>query len=260
MFGGVAGSGRKTTEPRDVPGFDRVTNATALEVRVHRGGERRVSVTVDDNLQPYLTVSVDDGELVVGTTRSIGFVGEGRVEVTVPRVSAVSVTNSGDVEVDGAQPPEPVTLRVTNSGSLTLCGGMSSLDARTSNSGSLVLCAGDDGPTLSSLWLEVTNSGDIEWRGNAELAEVSTTNSGGIQLAGQGQHLTATARSSGSIDARQFPVRSAELTAAGSGSIRANVNDGTAVVSLSGSGNVEVTGNASIDVRRDSGSGSILRR
>jgi hypothetical protein len=67
----LEGSGDVVVESRSVPEFDRVALKGCGEVFLTQGDRGSISVEVDDNLLPYITTEVVQGELILSFTEEI---------------------------------------------------------------------------------------------------------------------------------------------------------------------------------------------
>lgn len=251
------GSGTKVTQVRELTGFKAVHNDTRLDVRVRVGEAEHVEVLVDDNLQDFVKVELVGEELWVRTPEPINYWGEGRVDITLPRLTAASNAGSGEMDVDGRQTPEDLKVSGTGSGRLSLCTDASGMEAFHSGSGVMVLCQPEGTAPLTHLTFAGSGSGDVSWTGEVGEAHIQHGGSGKLTLTGRGETLTILKTGSGKGEARGFVVTDADISSSGSGSLEVTV-EGAATVLLSGSGDVELWGGGAVEVVADTGSGRIV--
>lgn len=194
-WGSLQGDGRKTTEPRAVPPFTAVRLEGPLDVEVKVGPAQAVAVTIDSNLQPEVEARVDGGTLVVSLRRSVSFRGPGKVEVSLPALTAVELRGSGDVSVDGASGGD-LRLGLAGSGDLGWRGGTArALVVELQGSGDVQLAG-----TAESLQLSLAGSGDVRAAGlSARSAKVRVDGSGDVELTLAGGALDAEVAGSGSV-------------------------------------------------------------
>jgi hypothetical protein len=253
------GNGRKVTESREVSSiFTRVENHTSLDVVVREADSSSVSLTLDENLQRYVTARVQGEALIIEDSANLSFSGEGRVVATLPRFLGARNDGSGDLFVEGVTQANALTFVLDGSGSVRYCGPASSLTANLSGSGDMTLCT-PEAQMLEGVSLELEGSGSITYDGSAKRLEATCDGSGDIHLTGQAPQLVAQARASGEIDARGFTSSNAELSVFGSGGVSATVQDGNVAVRIDGSGGVDLWGNASVRDVSLNGSGNFRR-
>lgn len=95
---GVDGNGKLKTEERSVPAFTGIEVQGGTKAEVRMGKERKVTLTTDENLLPYLKTEVRDGVLVVRSTEHINPKRDVRLVVVTPELNHLGA--SGGVELD----------------------------------------------------------------------------------------------------------------------------------------------------------------
>ena len=176
----VVGSGNTVTDVRDVPRFDQVLLEGASDVVITIAETQAVSVDVDDNLVDIITTEVVDGRLVISNSQSYSTQTGVIVRITVPELTKVGISGSGDVSVSGLAvkefdasiagsgdiavtgSAEIVTARVAGSGTIDLF-GLQAVDAtaKIAGSGDVYVCAS------SSVTAKIAGSGDVEYCGHS---------------------------------------------------------------------------------------------
>lgn len=253
---GVQGDGHKVTEVREATGFTSISNQTSLDVHVRVGEDARVEITVDENLQDRVHAEVVEGELRLTTSGLFGW-SEGRIDVSAPKVTALSNGASGNLTLDGRQEPGMLTVKSTGSGSLSFCVDAVELLIISTASGEVQLCAPAGAAGLQRLKIVGEASGAIAWTGVATEVDVIHKGSGTVTLEGNGEALMVQHHGSGGILARGFVVQTAQLNVGGSGGLEATVERAATVI-LTGSGNVDLWGAATFDID-DRGTGGVSR-
>jgi hypothetical protein len=211
----VRGNGQKTTEKRDLAGFERVAVRGEIDVHATVGPAWSVAVTIDSNLHEHVVTRVKDATLYVETARGVDlhYRGDAYVTVTLPELRALGTNGSADAVVEGGRGDlelatsgsgdirwrgEAARLEVSTSGSgeVTLSGKAESFVARTSGSGDVrareltvrdaeVRTSGsaDVDLTLTGGVLKAwtSGSGDVTWYGDAEVSEKHEAGSGEVR-------------------------------------------------------------------------------
>jgi putative autotransporter adhesin-like protein len=188
------GSGVPATQARHVAPFHGVELAGANNILIHVGGKRSVVVKADDNLIHRVTTTVQSGELVVAnrpgsfTTKS-----PMSVDVTVPTLTTLRLSGSGNLVVDGIDAGS-LKVSLPGSGTLTGSGTATRLDVTIDGSGMVQftrLVAGDARAA-------VNGSGTIFLTATDSLA-ASVAGSGAIVYAGNPSNVTKSVSGSGAI-------------------------------------------------------------
>lgn len=207
-------------EVRTVAPFTRLALSNSARVVLRQGSPQRVEVEASAADLAMLETTVDDGKLRIGTKREIGklwnsrsFEGKVTVYVTMPTVSEVSVSGSGQLQADESIRASALALSVSGSGRLSL-------------------------PRLTAdkLTSSVSGSGEIMVAGTCPTHEARISGSGNVR-ASDLRTETSSIRISGSGDGRLYASRSLDASIAGSGDVY--VSGGAKVSSsIAGSGRV----------------------
>jgi hypothetical protein len=188
------GSGVPATQARDVAAFNSVELAGSNNVVIRVGEKQSVVVRADDNLIDRVTTEVQSGKLVIANTPgSFTTKSPMSVEVDVPTLTALTLTGSGNIVVDGIA-AETLEVTLPGSGTLTGSGSATRLDVTVGGSGTVQftrLVANDVRAVLSG-------SGSIFITATKTL-DASVSGSGSILYAGNPQDVTKRVSGSGAI-------------------------------------------------------------
>ena len=188
------GSGVAATQTRDVPAFSRVELAGSNNVVVRVGEKQSVVVSADDNLLNRVTTEVRSGKLVIANTPgSFETSSPMSVEVAVPTLTALTLTGSGNILVDGIE-AESLEVTLPGSGMLTGSGTATRLGVTVSGSGTVQFTrvVADDVRAV------VSGSGSIFVTATESL-DASVSGDGAILYAGNPQNVTKSVTGSGAI-------------------------------------------------------------
>lgn len=207
-------------EVRNVAPFTRIGLSNSARVVLRQGNSQRVEVDASADDLALLETSVEDGKLRIGTRRdsgklwsSVSFEGRVTVYVTVPSISEVSVSGSGQVLAEDAVKAKSLALAVSGSGRLIM-----------------------PRVTAERITSSVSGSGQIMLGGSCPAHEARISGSGNVQ-ASDLRTETSSIRISGSGDGRLYARRSLDASIAGSGDVY--VKGGARVSSsVAGSGRV----------------------
>lgn len=209
----VRGSGYLVTEQRELPEFNSVEMCTAGKVYITYGTEQEVSVVVDQNIAEFITTSVHDGTLYIGTERGVSLSNYklivnltmtdleelvtcssgdiiGKNKFTGDRVGLVT-NSSGDICLD--LEADRLTTRISSSGDIYLSGSVDLHEATISSSGDLYafnlftyttkinISSSGNAEVYASRLLDVriSSSGDLHFKGHPTIYQ-SLSSSGRI--------------------------------------------------------------------------------
>jgi hypothetical protein len=181
---GLVDDGEPTTQTRDVSAFTSIDNQDSVDVRLHVGEPQRVKVRAGDKVIDDVRTEVRDGQLKV-TFDHRGFGGgDVVVEATVPKLTAITASGSGDIDADGIG-ADALEVRSDGSADIALEGeagrlvvdvggsgdahlaGLAAREARVDADGS-----GDvDVRVARRLDVNVDGSGDVRYHGNPSLTQ-----------------------------------------------------------------------------------------
>ena len=215
----LSGSGRTSTEQRSLPPFQGVALSGSMDLVVRQGSTQQVEVTVDDNLLPFLETEVTgsgaDARLQVRWKRgmSIYTKTDARIHVTVPRLTSLAASGSGDMTVE---PFETPSLSISISGSS---------DTRLQKL------------TTAALQISISGSGDVEGAGSATRLKIGIAGSGDVKLR-EMKSDEVSVNIAGSGDASVHADKALEVRIAGSGDVVYTGNAATVNAKVAGSGSV----------------------
>jgi Putative auto-transporter adhesin, head GIN domain len=186
-------SGAAATQTRTVAGFTSLDLAGSNNVTITVGRPQSVVVHADSTLINHVTTDVVAGTLVIGDTGSFTASGPMRVDVSVPSLTALSISGSGQISATGISTPQ-LTVTIAGSGQLSAAGTATRLDVTINGSGQArlrQLTARDVNAVISgsgliqvtataSLAASVPGSGTIIYSGNPPQVTTSVTGSGTV--------------------------------------------------------------------------------
>lgn len=191
-LGDVAG-GETQTQSRSVDAFDAIAIEGSVDVQAKVGPGLSVDVEASDKVIDKVVTRVEDGTLHVSLERGV-HVNTGRmlVRVTVPSLTSISVSGSGDASVEGLDE--------------------ASLSIAVSGSGDV-----EAGGEAESVSISVAGSGDVGARAlEVEDAKIALRGSGDIRVTATE---TATGSIQGSGDVTVHGGADCSITVAGSGDL-----------------------------------------
>jgi putative autotransporter adhesin-like protein len=174
----IGDDGPRTTQTRDVASFTRIDNRASVDVRLHVGEPQSVRVRAGEKVIGDVGTEVHDGTLELRFDHS-GFGGRDVVvDVSVPKLTGIEVSGSGDVDARGID-SDVFELRSEGSADIALEGTVSRLSVKLDGSGDADL----DRLVAREARVFVGGSGDADVRADERL-NVALDGSGDVRYAG----------------------------------------------------------------------------
>lgn len=174
----IGDDGPRTTQTRDVAAFTSVDNRSSVDLRLHVGERRRVEVRAGENVIDDVRTEVRDGTLYIAFDHDGWGGGSVVVEATVPKLTAIEQSGSGDLEAEGID-TAALELRSDGSGDIELYGTTDRLTVDHAGSGDADLT----GLSAGEADVSADGSGDIDVRADTHL-DVSLDGSGDVHYLG----------------------------------------------------------------------------
>jgi hypothetical protein len=128
----IEGSGKTTTETRQLGEFHGLSIDTAITATVAIGSASSVAVTADDNLVGLILTDVQNGRLTIRIDASLETRNDLKVVVTTPGLDSVEATNGSTLDYENAAGTQ-LTVAVDNGSTLRAGGRVSSLTLSVNN-------------------------------------------------------------------------------------------------------------------------------
>jgi hypothetical protein len=170
--------GPRTTQTRDLPAFTRIDNHASVDIRLHIGEPQRVQVRAGENVIDDVHTDVRDGTLRVSFNHHGMFGGDAVVDATVPRLTGIDVSGSGDIAAEGIH-ANALDVRATGSSTVALEGEVRRLAVELDGSGDADLAD----LTAREARVAVSGSGDADVRADRRL-DVDVDGSGDVRYHG----------------------------------------------------------------------------
>ena len=212
FFGCVNGNGPIVSAELSLAPFDGVHLALPGEVFITQGETQSVTVEAKQNIIDELDLVVQNGIWRIDTDRCVRDVNDFKVFITIPTVTQLEISGSGDIISESFLNINDIYLRITGSGDMDL------------------------GLNADDIELDITGSGNVFLEGTADDLDVRITGSGDIRAFKQEVN-TARVNISGSGDVEVTVIDELDVRISGSGDVRYKGNP-TLDVSISGSGDV----------------------
>lgn len=199
----VAETSRPSDE-RNVSGFHAVSSSGSFEVHITMGSSEKLRIEGDEDQLSRIETKVENGILKIGYKRQAGLqrsATRAKVYITAKSVDALTLSGSGNIEVEGDIRGESLNTKVSGSGSITFSAVVSHLTAAISGSGDLTASGSADDCELS-----ISGSGEFSGKNfKTKKAGVKVSGSGSVNLH-VANELNAVIRGSGNVHYSGDPV------------------------------------------------------
>jgi hypothetical protein len=174
----IGDDGPRTTQTRDVADFTRIDNRDSVDVRLHVGEPQRVQVHAGEKVIDDVRTEVRDGTLQLTFDRDGFGDGDVVVEASVPKLTGIAASGSGDIDADGID-ADAFEVRSDGSADIELEGtaGRLAVDLDGSGDADLARLLAREGRVA------VSGSGDADVRADERL-EVDVDGSGDVRYHG----------------------------------------------------------------------------
>ncbi len=150
----ITGSGKVSTESRNVSGFDGIVVNGAGKLSVERTGAESLSITTDDNLLPYIVTEVRSGKLVLEFKPGVvpDRVTDLTFKVTAKDFNSLEINGGATADMKGVD-TDQLTFVVNGAGVVKVAGRAKQLTVTVSGTGAFT------GEDLDTQRASITNNG-----------------------------------------------------------------------------------------------------
>ena len=181
----VVGSGKITTETRELAEFDAIELRTAADVHVKIGKPTPLKVESDDNILPLIKTEVREGRLVISSNSKFRSKHGVDFKVTVANLKAVEIQGAGDMHVHGLD-NKSFSVDVSGAGDVHASGKTEQLAVDICGAGDVLAFglkaraasvsikgAGDAKVSVDkSLNIVIVGAGDVHYKGDPKVHKV----------------------------------------------------------------------------------------
>ena len=156
FFNCVDGSGPIVTETLTLPNFTGISLEMSGTVLISQGPVQSVVVEGKGNIIDELELDVTNGIWHIETDRCVRDIGDLKIFITVPDISVLNVSGSGDIISENTLVIGDIELDVSGSGTIDVEMEADDIDAAISGSGEVFLSGSAD-----ELKFRISGSGDL---------------------------------------------------------------------------------------------------
>lgn len=211
----VSGTGPVTTSTRNVSHFNAVESTMSGDTEITIDSVYSVKVEAQKDIIDMIETSVEGDRLVIKTKDGYSINSNGKIiiHVTMPQLTQLQVTGSGNAKILNNLATKSLRLDVSGSGDIeTAAVSTEEFEATITGSGNIKVAGG----TCKEQKLELTGNGDVDC-GNlqAKLANASLTGSGNAKI-NVSEYLKVSITGSGDLKYSGKPQVTAQVTGSGS--------------------------------------------
>jgi len=133
---GIAGSGVRKTEKRDLKSFNAIDTTGAYEIDVTCQKPASFEIEADDNILPLIKTEVRDGILFVSNDQEYHSTKSTTLRITLPDLNSVASHGAGEVKIADAKSSD-LKIESTGAASVVAAGTARSVTISSSGAGSI---------------------------------------------------------------------------------------------------------------------------
>lgn len=157
----IKGSGNIIQETRDVNKINAVSLSSIGELTIINGDKEELVIKADENLLPYITTKVNNGQLTIGTKNGININPSSKIHYTLyvtGKITTLDVSGLGNIITDKIE-TDRIYLEVSGSGNIRVDELISEkADSTVSGLGSIEIEKGKIGDHT----IEISGSGQLK--------------------------------------------------------------------------------------------------
>lgn len=209
-WGGEKGNGELTTELRSIDSFSGINVSGGIPIQLIKSEETKANVTIDSNLQDFLSTEIEDGILKIKFTKSICETGDVSIDVYYNNLNEISSSSGATITSSDTLFANSIELRSSSGAEIDLTIMADTLDG-TSSSGSHMELAGLSAFTA----FNVSSGAEIEGASLAtEYGEINGSSGGFASVTGN-RSLDLSASSGAQISYKTDSARIQKNTSSG---------------------------------------------
>ena len=175
---GIAGSGNRKTEKRDLKSFSAVDTSGAYEISITCQKAAGVEIEADDNLLPLIRTEVRDGTLFVSDAQDYHSSKSPTLRLTLPELNSVANHGAGEVKINDANSND-LKIQSTGAASVDAAGKAKTVTISSTGAGKIDASK----LTAEKAKVEVSGAASIDVYASEQL-DVSISGVGSVSYGG----------------------------------------------------------------------------
>jgi hypothetical protein len=191
---GIAGSGNRKTEKRDLKSFKAIDAKGAYEIKVTCQKPASFEIEADDNILPLIKTEVHDGVLTVSSDQSYNSSKAVILRIGVPELNEVISRGAGEVDISDAA-GEKLRLESMGAASFEATGKVKSVEISSTGAGKI-----DAGKLQAeNAKVDVTGAASVEVYASDQL-DVKVSGAGSVEYSGNPKTVNKSVAGIGSVN------------------------------------------------------------
>lgn len=194
---GIAGSGNRKTEKRELKSFNAIETNGAYEINVTCQKPVSVEIEADDNILPLIKTEVRDGILIVSNDQRYNASKSPTLRITLPELGSVSSHGAGEVKIADANSSE-LKIQSTGAADVNAAGKAKSVTISSTGAGNI------DTSRLTSerAKVEATGAANVDVFASEQL-DVTVSGVGSVSYSGNPKVVNKNVSGIGSVNPKQ---------------------------------------------------------
>lgn len=210
IFGCVRGDGPVVSEEISMRDFDGIDLRISADVYIRQGAQQKVVIEGQRNIIDEIETSVNNGVWKIETDRCIRNHDDLRIYITVPDVTLLRLSGSGNIISENTLVVNDIELTISGSGTIDAALDADDINAKISGSGDIILEGAGD-----ALVLNISGSGDFRaFNLDLNSANVTISGSGDVDVT-VSDELNVHISGSGDVRYKGTPQVDARITGSG---------------------------------------------
>jgi hypothetical protein len=195
---GIAGSGVRKSEKRDLKSFKAIDAKGAYEINVTCQKPASFEIEADDNILPLIKTEVHDGVLIVSSDESYNSAKAVVLRITLPELTEAISRGAGQINISDAA-GEKLRLESLGAATVDAAGKVKSVEISSTGAGKIDTvnlqaekakvdvtgAASVEVYASDQLDVKVSGAGNVEYSGNPKVVNKSVAGIGSVSPKGQ---------------------------------------------------------------------------
>ena len=190
---GIAGSGNRKTEKRELKSFTAVDTGGAYDVNIVCQKPASFEIEADDNLLPLIKTEVRDGVLYVNSDQEFHSSKSPALRITLPELSSVASHGAADINISDANSTE-LKLVSTGADSIDAAGKSKSVTISSTGAGSI----NTSNLTAEKAKVDITGAAKVDVYASDQL-DVTVSGVGSVTYSGNPKTVNKSVSGIGSV-------------------------------------------------------------
>jgi len=240
VFSQVRGNGNVEKQERNVGDFTGIEVRSGIDLIVSQGGQSKLIIEADENLQEYIITEVESGILKIYVQKNARINRSSAMDahVTVNQLNKLSISGGGDVQSQGLINAEDIGISISGGGDLQFDLKASRAKCAVSGGGDVSLNA-----DIREFKAALSGGGDLHFDGDLGLLDLAMSGGGDAKIdGGSGADGVMVSMSGGGDLILDIACNKIKVASAGGGDVSTHAGSDVAeaAFSLSGGGDLSL--------------------